>query len=91
MANEKRLIRLEEAKKLFDDIPPFIGMTGRCVQDMLDKSPTVDAVEVVRCKDCKSFGIYECSGNGYCKHDNGIADPEPNAFCSYGERRTDNA
>ena len=47
MANEKRLIYAEDAKRLFDDIPPFIGMTGKCVQEMLDKAPTVDAVEVV--------------------------------------------
>lgn len=47
MATEKRLIYLDEAKKLFDDIPPYIGMTGKCVQGMLDDAPTVDAVEVV--------------------------------------------
>ena len=47
MANEKRLIDLDVAKKSFDDIPPFIGMTGKCVQKMLDGVPTVDAVEVV--------------------------------------------
>ena len=52
MANEKRLISIEEAKKLFDDIPPFIGITGKCVQEILDGAPAVDAVEVVRCKNC---------------------------------------
>lgn len=41
-----RLIDAVEAKKLFDDIPIFIGMTGKCVQDMLDKAPTVDAEPV---------------------------------------------
>lgn len=43
-----------------------------------------DMVAVVRCKECKSFGVYECSGNGYCKHNNGLVDPEPDDFCSYG-------
>lgn len=47
MEGNKRLIDLDVAKKLFDDIPPFIGMTGKCVQEMLDKAPAVDAVEVV--------------------------------------------
>ena len=67
MANEKRLIDLDVAKKLFDYIPPFIGMTGKCVQEMLDEVPAVDAVEVVhgrweyvaKTKDAKSG--YSCS------------------------------
>ncbi len=47
MPQNNILIDLDAAKKLFDDIPPFIGMTGKCVQEMLDKAPAVDAVEVV--------------------------------------------
>jgi len=46
MTNEERLISVDEAKKLFDDIPPFIGMTGKCVQEMLDGVPTMDVVPV---------------------------------------------
>lgn len=48
--------------------------------------PTVDAVEVVRCKDCR-----------YCQHDsNGFwcfndyeHNLQPDDFCSYGERKDD--
>ena len=43
METERQLIELDAAKKLFDDIPPNIGMTGKCVQEMLDKAPRVDA------------------------------------------------
>ena len=55
------------------------------------KSPTIDAVPVVRCKDCKHYEAYpkpvedfdgRCSVRG-CETD----EPE---FCSYGERRCDN-
>lgn len=62
MATEKRLIELDVAKKLFDDIPPFIGMTGKCVQDMLDTAPAVDAVEVVHGRwEWDTEDVYKCS------------------------------
>ena len=40
------LISRKAAKEKFDDIPPFIGMTGGCVQQMLDNVPASDAVEL---------------------------------------------
>lgn len=55
-------------------------------------APTVDAVQVVRCKDCK-YRIYkhvndwigEIGGCSIFNH------PMPNdAFCSYGERKENN-
>ena len=44
----------------------------------IDNVPTVDAVEVVRCKDCRKFKTYACRmvASGY------------NDFCSYGERKS---
>ena len=57
------------------------------VMEYAESLPAADVVEVVRCNDCKSFGIYQCSGNGYCTHDKGLIDTEPDDFCSYGERR----
>ena len=59
----------------------------------IDKMPTVDAVEVVRCKDCKhrviGFGgsEYIC-GNPYFGMASGV-ELKDNDFCSYGERRTE--
>lgn len=57
----------------------------------------VDKVEVVRCKDCKHFDMRarECQ-NEYVSTDNeGGADYSLNFdlddFCSYGERRSENA
>ena len=32
-------VNRDAVKALFDDIPPFIGMTGRCVQEMIDGIP----------------------------------------------------
>ena len=43
----------------------------------VEEMPTVDAVEVVRCRDCRKFKTYGCRmvASGY------------DDFCSYGERK----
>ena len=50
------------------------------------EEPAVDAVEVVRCRDCK-----HCDPENYhCDHHMGTAAPlkrKPDDFCSYGERK----
>ena len=48
---------------------------------VMDYAPTVDAVEVVRCKDCTSFYSGWCCDFGIHMDDN--------EFCSGGERRED--
>lgn len=77
------------------------GMDGfsllGCVTDLIKKSPSVDAVEVVRCKECKHLkhsqsvlnGELEC---GYCRLyanylPSGLTYRGGNDYCSYGERR----
>lgn len=57
----------------------------------INNAPTIDAVPVVRCKDCKWFTM-DNTGGTYCNHltcglFNGY---EPDAFCSYGERKESN-
>ena len=61
------------------------------MKDELENAPTVDAVEVVRCKDCKEYylpfnheqveQLWTCMRYGLLRN----ADD----FCSRGERRTD--
>ena len=59
-------------------------------KDLIGEMPTVDAVEVVRCRDCKHRGTDDC-----IFHIKGEpADEEllrklDNDFCSYGERKDD--
>lgn len=48
----------------------------------IEHAPTVDAVEVVRCKDCKFF----VSDMEWCEADDEHR-AEPDAFCSWAERR----
>lgn len=55
----------------------------------IDNAPTVDAVEVVRCKDCKHYGMGVClkiysDGN---VHAAAWQKRKPDDFCSYGERK----
>lgn len=47
--------------------------------------PSVDAVVVVRCKDCKWFGDIGCAIRIVDDSDK----PTENDFCSFAERRTD--
>ena len=53
---------------------------------IIDSFPAADAVEVVRCRDCK-----HCDPeNHHCDHHMGTAAPlrrNPDDFCSYGERK----
>lgn len=91
MANEKRLIDANaipyEEHYVPDGDVQWEYKKEFCVlKPTIDAMHTVDAVEVVRCKDCRRCGVYT-SGNLYCTHPNGLADPKPDDFCSYGERR----
>jgi hypothetical protein len=57
---------------------------------VVDNQPTVDAVEVVRCKDCMyAFMTIDGEQVKYCDifdSDNGVYF-DKNHFCSYGERK----
>lgn len=65
------------------------GMWTIGIYQAIDETPTVDAVEVVRCKDCK-WWEYRVGTSGICKrfslkdHTNWVSDVD---FCSYGERK----
>ena len=53
--------------------------------DQIQRQPTVDAVQVIRCKDCALRWRY--NGALYCNHERGPAGiVEPEHFCSYGEK-----
>lgn len=85
MTEPKLIDAIDLKKKAFAD--PDSGEGIVYVQD-IDEAHSVDAVPVVRCKDCKQWQR-NCgrtdSPNGHCfLHD---IDPNGNDFCSYGERR----
>lgn len=115
MANEKRLIDANKLKWKLGQVILYVkglrfGKTvlskilesyRRAVFEEIDEAPTVDAVEVVRCKNCVSFNelsrtVGEETGKvycfGYCYHwdyESGMSSNQVDGedFCSYGERK----
>lgn len=71
-----------------DKLNLLLGISDRDIyaKYMLDKMPTIDAVTVVRCRECN-----HCDPENYhCDHPMSTADPlrrKPDDFCSYGERK----
>ena len=62
----------------------FMTAIDVAIADLAD-APTVDAVEVVRCKDCK--WLYDEMDDYCCRSHRGLVRICENSFCSYGERK----
>ena len=83
LSNEKRLIDANELIKEANADGAYGYVDAKQIAD----APTVDAVEVVLCMDCKHYEIHKpkvlenCERNGY------IIPMKPGDFCSYGERK----
>ena len=67
---------------------------------LVSQLPAADVVEVVRCKDCKHYEFFKDSigrdeGKRLCNNmfwnNEFFPETEADDFCSYGERRSDNA
>ena len=74
--------KLEEQRKLYIEMD-MKGAEHLRVHDVLHhvwEAPTIDAVPVVRCKECKHW----LKGDGSC-----FPHADYNDFCSNGERRDD--
>jgi hypothetical protein len=88
VATEKRLIDANEALERIKELPDlqhfaewYVDYDGVC--NVLKNAPTVDAVEVIRCKDCASgkgakHKVCPLYRDGLMKDDD---------FCSVGERK----
>lgn len=83
-----RLIDADALKKkatmLAKELRPMVSShcMGVTVWDV-NAEPTVDAVPVVRCKDCKHYVLHALA----CRHENFNGIINMNGFCSYGERK----
>jgi ABC-type ATPase with predicted acetyltransferase domain len=98
MANEKQLIYVEPIKKFIVDrlnsknAMEAFGYDAIEILEQIEFAHTVDAVEVVRCNDCKHFVQGEIYDPCECMKWTvkwGVAYVKPDDFCSYGERRND--
>ena len=97
MANEKRLIDANALQRKLVELgaepdyqhPGEDWGVGVCMAEgVVDEMPTVDAVEVVRCKDCKYYWLPQ----RFCEHERHDYQTmavwqEDDDFCSYGERK----
>ncbi len=93
MANEKLIDANEVKKKLRAVQEWFVGhpsseqdklaqaVVKMCIEEVKKLKP-VDAVPVVRCKDCRHYMTIHCTCDGCCISDDW--------YCADGERRTDN-
>ena len=70
---------LEEARNRIDMQDVYLPIHIK--ELVIDEMPTIDAVQVVRCKDCKHFdGSYPMC----CRFEETF---EPEDYCSFGEKR----
>lgn len=103
MQNENRLIATREYKSFLEryikelhevDAPMIAGAVERCLYK-LEEQPTVDAVPVVRCRDCRFCKKHPTSDKvKLCTNEQWNTEHHPivhdNNFCSDGERRCNN-
>ena len=61
------------------------GAYGYVDAKQISEVPTIDAVEVVRCKDCK--WLYGVMDDYCCINHKGLVEICENSFCSHGERK----
>lgn len=95
MDYKKRLVRIGD---IFPNGVFFVNENNpiKSLDELIErihKAPTLDAVEVVRCKDCKHYKPHNRSAKWHCKAlyccRITVMKTNPDDFCSYGERRTD--
>ena len=64
------------------------GMFTLGIQQAVDEQPTIDAVPVVMCRDCKFRSSWMMNRNlRYICPESGMFPNGENDFCSYGERK----
>ena len=87
-----RLIDADALIKDLETVNPVYNAKIAWAKSIIDAAPTIDAVEVVRCKDCKwaHDKTFHKKSNEYiyvCMR-SGMTAPET-AFCNFGEHRKD--
>ena len=85
---DKRLIDANALMKNIGKIPQLRGITYGRMKKAVEEAPTIDAVEVVRCRECIHHVRTKSNlGFSWCgKFGNVMRDSD---FCSWGERKMD--
>ena len=80
-------MRLIDANALISEYDRVhIGEPGKA-RKLIEDSPTVYAVEVVRCKDCAKDGLITCPMCYIENHELVFINHDPEFFCGIGERK----
>lgn len=91
-------MRLIDADALMDDIAVLLERNHKlidewlanCIDDVIEQAPTVDAVDVVRCKDCRYYNTTNCcDGCGWCERSGMDRGSWDNWFCADADRKTE--
>lgn len=77
-------VRIEIPKKLDDETCRIIEGILKAFKSVIDSAPAVDAVEVVRCKECAHWVTN--AGHQWCEMREGVM-KDPDFFCADGERK----
>lgn len=77
-----RLIDADAAIQWVEENECYTDKFKRIMEGVIDKQPTVDAVPVVRCKECKKRYTPWCFAHRH-------GESEDDFFCKDGERKTD--
>ena len=81
-----RLIDIDEAYKVLTDYYHHrTEIQHKALKEAIERVPIADAVEVVRCKDCKYYDA-NCPYPICIYHEDNVKETD---FCSWGERRED--
>lgn len=70
----------------------FDEFVTKIIPNIINNAPTIDAMPVVRCRECKHWYEYSCNEEyGSCHfwqaNDNENTETESDDFCSYGQRK----
>ena len=57
------------------------------MEDVIENTPTIDAVEVVRCYDCKYCGWDDIYDRYWCERTLGNILVQSDDYCSFGKRK----
>ena len=92
---DKLIAELQSDKDFFESVgdTPFVFATIGAIND-IKKAPTVDAVKVVPCKNCKYWYRYIVDGIEYVNFSRCVRNHGGNGrnfFCADGERKDNEA
>lgn len=79
-------MRLIDADEVIERVDEWIDPAIQATRWFIISAPTIDAVEVVRCKDCKQYKQYSSVFGKSMECHLLCVKTKENDYCSYGER-----